>query len=296
MKNAYYSFCWLKMDVDSGLVMTWWQILLTALGVIISLSILIYSVRSVNIIPRRRATLRADLEILKLLEPTSEENYQIVKAYVDSSIRSIYRDARSFKERFKVHNWLLFIMGVAVSIIAVPFTIRLLIDVSPWATLPGYFAMAGLFYIMASFKERRINKLSAYNADKDMISAAVAEFMTRPTDNSYNHKIGDVPKQSAKGLVGGIDIKGAGVITNEIYYPVAMCPLLVSTRPKGILKNVPPSCSILNCTTGGDNRRDCPGFNGSYIWYTTSTGDIASICISPKAKLKNTDGYQYVYP
>ena len=102
---------------------------------------------------------------------------------------------------------------------------------------------------------------TAYNADMEQIEAAVAEFMTRPTDPTYNHVIGEVPITAGatrNGAAGAAapNISGPGVIqtlTGEIYYPVAMCPLLTSSFPQGILKNIPPTVNTLNQVASGAN-------------------------------------------
>jgi prepilin-type N-terminal cleavage/methylation domain-containing protein len=158
---------------------------------------------------------------------------------------------------------------------------------------------------------------TAYNADAEQIEAAVAEFMTRPTDATYNHVIGQVPVGVAGTLNGAAgapapNISGPGVIqtaTGEIYYVVAICPLLTSSFPQGILKNVPPTVNSINQdATGGAGVNanaevgvdtNCvDGDNGgSYGWYTTLTGDVASVCLHA-TDCANTgmNGFQDVYP
>ena len=160
---------------------------------------------------------------------------------------------------------------------------------------------------------------TAYNADREQIEAAVAEFMTRPTDTVHNHTIGEVPLMT--GDFSGLcldsaaippEINGSDVIPGELYCPLAICPLLTSSFPKGILKQIPATvhtnnaiATMANTAVDVDPQGTCVGlvFTGSYEWYVTSTGDVASVCRggectygiggkTPGAE----DGFQDVYP
>jgi hypothetical protein len=64
-----------------------WALIVQTLGIVIGGGISFYQVR--NLLPGSRATLKADLEILKLLEP-QEANYKLVKAHIDASLQRIY--------------------------------------------------------------------------------------------------------------------------------------------------------------------------------------------------------------
>jgi len=148
---------------------------------------------------------------------------------------------------------------------------------------------------------------TAYNADREQIEAAVAEFMTRPTDLTYNHTIGEVPLVNSTAVA---PINGTDIIPNESYYTMAICPLLTSSFPKGILKDIPGTVHANNCVDEGANSEDnvaatCvasdPG--GSYTWYVTSTGDCASVCFGGDCTFgvggeneAREDGFQDVYP
>jgi len=150
-----------------------------------------------------------------------------------------------------------------------------------------------------------------YEADKEQIEAAVAEFMTRPTDPAYNHTIGEVPKQGYKtARINSSNISGPEVIPGEWYYPIAICPLTTHAFPKGILKNVPASVHTDNHICGGANNASYGAdpscldtvSEGHYKWYTTDSGDVISICRGyactdgPEASGTNADGFQDVYP
>ena len=139
---------------------------------------------------------------------------------------------------------------------------------------------------------------TAYNADREQIQAAVAEFMTRPSEGP--HTIGEVPALNAT----VVNVTGA---LADPYYPIAMCPLLTTSFPKGILKNVPDTTSPANgiAEVGSPNAwanvtacaADC---TGSYVWLTTDSGDIASICAitaNPDCKPPAlADGFRDAYP
>ena len=137
----------------------------------------------------------------------------------------------------------------------------------------------------------------AYGAEREQIEAAVAEFMIRPTDPSYNHRIGEVPIVNAS----IIEVNGSYVIPGEEYYVIALCPLLTSSSPKGILKGVPITAHPSNCLFKGANAEpnvttclnQCAG---SYLWLTTSSGAVASICIGESCEAHGEDGFQYNYP
>jgi len=157
---------------------------------------------------------------------------------------------------------------------------------------------------------------TAYNADREQIQSAVAEYMTRPTDNTYNHTIGEVPlidPSMATFIQGQVNVSGDDVLA-ENYYLIALCPLTTSAFPKGILKQVPVTAhstnlanaganaeagADANCLTLGTNQANC----GHYQWYTTDGGDILSVCLGadctngPNAPNTSVlDGFQDVYP
>lgn len=139
---------------------------------------------------------------------------------------------------------------------------------------------------------------TAYNADREQIEAAVAEFMTRPSDAAYNHTIGEVPITAANATA----VNGSEVIPGELYYTVAICPMLTSSFPKGILKEVPSTVHSDNGAASGANAEmnvsvclnQC---TGSYEWLTTQTGDVASICHGADCTLPGgEDGFRDAYP
>ncbi len=136
-----------------------------------------------------------------------------------------------------------------------------------------------------------------YHSDREQIGAAIPEFMTRPTDPAYNHTLGEVPIVNRSAIA----VNGSEVVQGEEYYVVAVCPLLTSSRPRGILKWLPDTAHPRNCLPEGANAQpnvtDCLNkCNGSYVWLTTINGDVASICIGENCANHNMDGFQDVYP
>ena len=147
---------------------------------------------------------------------------------------------------------------------------------------------------------------TAFNADREQLEAAVAEFMQRPDDPSYNHTYGDVPivNESAFTVNESVTCPG-GVPSDEDYYVIAICPLLTSSEPMGILRNVPATAHPKNCFPDGANAQ--PGvtacmnqcvnqYTGHYLWLTTLNGDVASICLGEECEEHGEDGFQCVYP
>lgn len=143
---------------------------------------------------------------------------------------------------------------------------------------------------------------TAYNADREQIEAAVAEFMTRPTDDTYNHVIGETPKTAANATL-AVDINGSEVIPGETYYEVAICPLLTTSYPKGILKQIPATINASNQANTGANAEpqvdaNCVGADngGHYLWLATASGDVVSLCVGGECTNADMDGFQDVYP
>jgi hypothetical protein len=93
-----------------------------------------------------------------------------------------------------------------------------------------------------------------------------------------------------------VNVSGWNVIEGENYYVIAACPLLDT------FEFLPATLEAGNCASGGANGEGCKACNGSYRWLTTSSGDIASICIDQysqyygKCDAHNESGFQDVYP
>lgn len=131
-----------------------------------------------------------------------------------------------------------------------------------------------------------------YNRDREQIGAGVHHYMN---ERAFNNTTVSVPIVNMSVFT----VNGSEVVLGEDYYVVAICPLLTSSKPKGILKQVPATAHSRNCFPDGANAQpnvtNCSGY-GSYLWLTTLNGDIASICIGDECTAHNEDSYQCVYP
>ena len=142
---------------------------------------------------------------------------------------------------------------------------------------------------------------TAYDADREQIEMALADYMTREAPTA-----GEPPLQEPgeAPLVEGVDIFGDDLLPGESYYTVAMCPLLTVSFPKSMLNHVPDTAEAKNCAihpTGANNASDiydCSGeCQGHYRWLCTSGGDVASICIGADCPYNNRSGYMSgIYP
>jgi hypothetical protein len=136
-----------------------------------------------------------------------------------------------------------------------------------------------------------------YNADREQIQAAIAEYGITPGHGNYTIPILD----ETQVYIGGEDVKGPEVLTGDVYYIVAICSLLTSSLPQGIFRHVPRSCETTNCANEGANAEPyitvcVNNCSGHYLWLTTAEGRIASICIGAECEAHGEDGYQGVYP
>lgn len=145
------------------------------------------------------------------------------------------------------------------------------------------------FLLIGSLSRYQLTNISgpvAYNADRERIEYAIA-----------SHKNIGIPIINSSLII----VNGSEVFKSKGYHVIAMCPLLGSSYPKGVLYGVPPTTHKKNCIKEGDNIgsqvTDCAAdCTGSYLWLTTEDGDIASICIGEGCAAHGEDGYQGVYP
>jgi|GEM_PF-801484 len=131
-----------------------------------------------------------------------------------------------------------------------------------------------------------------YNSNREQIEAGIHHYMN---ERANNNAAAGVPIVNMSVFA----VNGSMVIPSEDYYVAAICPLLTSSKPAGILKQVPATVHSRNCFPDGANAQpnvtNCSGC-GSYLWLTTLNGDVASICIGDECTAHNEDGYQCVYP
>jgi hypothetical protein len=130
-----------------------WDMLLKAAGIIIGVVVSFYQLR--NIMPRSRSTLKIDLEILKLLEP-SDPNYSILKAHIDKSIQQTYRlEQQQRFTNFHVYSWGDFIFGVIFAFVFSIGTLYLLKDgFTWWVVLTIFLALGGIGGILNGLEKK----------------------------------------------------------------------------------------------------------------------------------------------
>lgn len=96
-----------------------------------------------------------------------------------------------------------------------------------------------------------------------------------------------------------ISVNGSNVNTEENYYVIAACLLVGSNSSSGFSENALTLVHPRNCWPEGANAEPANCLNlceGHYLWLTTRTGDVASICIGAECEAHGEDGYQGVYP
>ena len=127
-----------------------WELLLQASGIVVGAIISLYQIS--HLLPGSRSTLKADLEILKLLEPT-DPNHHIVKAHVDSTIRSIYpASTRLGGKAGKKFEWKLFLFFVGYTIGLAALTLWLIrTNHNGWAVVTGIFTLIGMLVVAGHF-------------------------------------------------------------------------------------------------------------------------------------------------
>jgi hypothetical protein len=98
-----------------------------------------------------------------------------------------------------------------------------------------------------------------------------------------------------------ISVNGSKVIEGKDYYVIAVCRLVGSNSRNGVSENALSLVHARNCLPEGANAEpyatNCLNrCEGSYVWLTTTDGEIASICVGPDCTNHNEDGFQDVYP
>jgi hypothetical protein len=122
-----------------------WETVVKGLGAAVAAIAAFVQVRS--LIPPSRMRLKADLEILKLLEPSSEAS-QLVKEHTTRTIRRIYAPSER-RSKFTIYAWEDFIAGLILLPVFSIWTAYLLKDGHFWWTaLTGFGAFAGFGAIL----------------------------------------------------------------------------------------------------------------------------------------------------
>lgn len=121
-----------------------WDILIKSIGALVGAVVAYSQVKSTH--PISRSALKADVEILKLLD-TSDPSYQVIKKNVDLRIRRLYESKNIYTD------WATVVFGVIWAAGFAYWTFYLVKDqFTWWSLLTGYFAFAGLAWIMLGFQ------------------------------------------------------------------------------------------------------------------------------------------------
>jgi len=96
-----------------------------------------------NLKPTFRSSIKADLEMLKMLEP-SDPSYALIKQHIDTSIKQVYLVAQ--KPERKIYDIRGLIIGILLSAGFSYWTYDLATraNFSWWSLLTGFFALGGL--------------------------------------------------------------------------------------------------------------------------------------------------------
>jgi hypothetical protein len=131
-----------------------WDMILRAVGVLIGAAGTIYQITRRD--PRWRATLKADIEILNLLD--DGESKEIIKRNVDRVVQSRYpvraveEGVETKRRSVRVYNVSNLVIGIIFLVGFGYWTFSLVEDGwNWWAILTGFFAFGGLGNIMMAF-------------------------------------------------------------------------------------------------------------------------------------------------
>jgi len=108
-------------------------------------------------LPKSRASLTRDLEILKNLDK-DDPAYSIIRAHVDKQVTKIYQPALLPVKSFKVHNWPNLFIGLTFLLVFAPWTYSLYTEGSWWGILTGFLAVGGLGNIGLAFDKNIANR------------------------------------------------------------------------------------------------------------------------------------------
>ncbi len=129
-----------------------------------------------NSLPTSRAQLKADLDILKLLDP-QDPNYGLVHDQVTASVRRIYRRhiPRDVASPSRMPNWTMLIFYAVVTLLLTIWTVYLLRDgFSWWALATGFFAF-GFFGNVLTELEKKRPPTNRGNSDANRLNTTRSE-------------------------------------------------------------------------------------------------------------------------
>jgi hypothetical protein len=122
---------------------------LQALGVLVGLVVSIWTLRNLPARTRKRSTLKADIEIYRLLDESDSRRHE-VKASIDAAIDRLYGPGTNRK----IKDVSSFVVGVVMLAVFGAWAADLLKDGFRWWSIPtAFFALVGAVGIGAGFDE-----------------------------------------------------------------------------------------------------------------------------------------------
>jgi len=121
-----------------------WDLILKALGFVVAVVATYLQIRNLGF--ATRASLKTDLEILKLID-SADPNHAKVKRTVDARIQALYDDGPDGPSSRQAERWAYGIGGGLWAVGFAYWTITLAQPFSWWSLLTGYLALAGLALI-----------------------------------------------------------------------------------------------------------------------------------------------------
>ena len=125
-----------------------WSLVIQVFGILVGGAMSLYQIR--HLLPASRATLKADLEILKLIDP-SDPAFARVKAHIERAVDRNY-PAGSQAEGATRIDWPLLVFFVVAATGLITWTVYLVRDgFNAWSLLTGTFALVSAFGILGAF-------------------------------------------------------------------------------------------------------------------------------------------------
>jgi hypothetical protein len=134
-----------------------WELILKAAGIVVGAIVSLYQIS--HLLFSSRSTLKSDLEILKLIDP-SDPSYSLVKAHIDATVLRVYpTKSDSPSDKDEKFGWGLFFCMVAFTIGFTAWTIHLIrVGSVGWAVSTGVFAVIGGLAVLGFFVDEEKKK------------------------------------------------------------------------------------------------------------------------------------------
>lgn len=125
------------------------DVALKAVGLVVTAVFSLYQAR--NILPGARSRLKADLEILRLLDQRHPQ-YSAIKFSIDEALQRTYgATAAGRRPQVRVYDWAMLVVGVLLSVGFSAWTVYLVRDgFSWWSLLTAFLSLGGVGYILGA--------------------------------------------------------------------------------------------------------------------------------------------------